>query len=325
MARKSHVIGLLLAFAVVGVFTDQVMAQTYPQKPITLVMGWPAGGPTDAEARVIAQKLSESMGQPVVVLNKPGAGGNIAMGYVAKAKPDGYTILYSQTSLTTNPSLYTNMPFDAVKDFAPITQTALRPNLLTVHSSLPIKSVKELIAYAKANPGKLNFGSSGNATTGYLAGELFKIMTGVNIEHIPYKGGALVLVDLLSGAAHLSFNIAGTAMPGVKDGRLRPLSVCGIARSSLLPEIPTISESGVPGYNVSSWSGMLFPAGTSKEIITKLHFEIVKVLKKPDVVKIFNGMGAEIVGSTPEEFSSIIKEEIPKWAKVIKQSGAKLD
>lgn len=324
MGRRFHLCWLLV-LTVLGLFTDRVLAQTYPQKPISLFVGLPAGGPTDAEARVIAQKLSESMGQPVVVVNKPGAGGNIATGYVAKSKPDGYTMLYCFTAFTINPSLYGDVPYDAVKDFAPVTQTVSRPNLLTVYPFVPIKSVQELIAYAKAYPGKLNFASAGNGTTGHLGGELFKIMAGVDIVHIPYKGGAPALIDLLSGQAQLSFNTSGVTLASVNTGKLRALAVCGAKRSSLLPDIPTISESGVHGFDVSSWNGVILPAGTPKEIMTKLHSEIVKVLKKPDVVKIFNGMGVDIVGNTPQEFSNIIKAEIPKWAKVTKQSGAKVD
>ncbi len=317
-------IRMTLCFAALGLFGGGVHAQGYPNRTVSIVVGWPPGAGVDQEARVIATQLTTMLGQPVVVINKPGAGSNIGMETVAKAAPDGYTILYSSTGFSINSSLYKKVGYTPA-DFEPVTMTMERQNLLTVHPSLPVKSVQELVAYAKANPGKLNYGSVGNGSTGHLAGELFKMKAGVNMVHIPYKGGGQVLVDLISGKVEVSFNTTGTTLPSVTGGRLRALAVAGSRRSAQLPDIPTVIESGIAGYELSSWTGVFVPKGTPKDIVAKLHGAIVKILQTPEMMAMARATGVEIVGNTPEEFAAQLKAEIPKWAGVIEASGARLD
>lgn len=276
-------------------------------------------------ARVIGQKLTESWGQPVLVDNRPGAAGSIGAGIVGKAPPDGYTILMISTSFSFNPSLHTKLPFDTVKDFAAVTWAALTPNILLVHPSLPVKSVKELIALAKSKPGQLNYGSSGYGSAAHLSGELFKNMVGIDIVHIPYKGANPALTDLLAGRLSLAFETMPSALTHVKAGKLRALAVNGARRSPAMPDLPTMTEAGVPGYESTAWFGIVAPAATPKEIITKLNTEIVKILRMPDVKERLSTQGTELVGSTPEEFDAHIKREIAKWGKVIKDAGIPIE
>jgi tripartite-type tricarboxylate transporter receptor subunit TctC len=301
-------------------------AQTWPNRPLHLVVPFPPGGTTDIVARAVAAEIGKSLGQQVIVENRSGAGGNIGSDYVAKAAPDGYTVVMGTVGThAINVSLYSKMPYDAVKDFAPITLVASVPNVLEVNPSLPVKSVQELIAYAKANPGKLDFASSGNGTSIHLSGELFKAMTGVDMLHIPYKGSAAAITDLIGGQANLMFDNLPSSIAYIKSGQLRALAVTTLTRSPALPDVPTINESGAPGFDASSWFGVLAPAGTPKEIVDRLHDEIVKALRTPRLKANLQAQGAEPVGDTPEQFADHIRAEIAKWAKVVKQSGAHVD
>jgi tripartite-type tricarboxylate transporter receptor subunit TctC len=301
-------------------------AEPYPSKPIKLIVPFPAGGTTDLVARTVGQEMTKTWGQQVVVENRPGAGGNIGSEAAAKSPADGYTLLMGTVGTHgINPSLYKKLPYDAVKDFAPITLATSGPNILVVHPSLPAKSVKELIAYAKANPGKLNFASSGNGTSIHLCGELFKTKTGVQMTHVPYKGSAPALTDLIGGQVQLMFDNMPSAWPHVKTGKLRALAVTTAKRSQTAPDLPTIAESGVPGFDATSWFGLLAPAGTPKEIVTKLNKEAVRILKMPEVKERLLAQGAEPVGNSPEQFAAHIKAEIEKWRKVVEASGAQVD
>ena len=301
-------------------------AQTYPSQPIKMIVPFTAGGTTDILARTIGQKLGESLHQPVIVENRPGAGGNIGADAVAKAKPDGYTILMGTIGTQAiNASLYSKMPYDSARDFAPITLVAIVPNVLMVHPSVPAKNVAELVALAKAKPGQLNFASSSTGGSPHLSGEMFKQMTGVDIVHVPYKGSAPAITDLLGGQVTLMFDNLPSGLPHVKAGKLRALGVTSAKRSPAAPDIPTIAESGVPGYEVDSWFGILAPAGTPTEIVNKLNAEIVRILKLPDVNDRLAEQGAQAVGDTPQHFAEHIRKETAKWAKVVKASGAKAD
>ena len=299
-------------------------AQNYPVKPIRLVSPYPPGGANDILARIIGQKLGESLGQQIVIENRGGATGNIGAEYVAKAAPDGYTILMGQASnLTINVSLMSKMPYDPVKDLAPVTLVATTPNLLVVHPSLPVRTVKDLVALAKAKPGSVNYASSGSGSAGHLAGELFKRVAHIDMVHIPYKGAAPALTDVVAGQAQLYFTSPISATPFVKGGRLRMVAVTSLKRSPSLPDIPTVAESGYPDFDVVSWWGILTPAGVPKEIIAKLHTEIVKVLALPEIKTKFADQGADVASDTPDHFAAYIKTEIAKWAKLIKELGVK--
>jgi len=301
-------------------------APAYPTKPVRIVVPFPAGGATDILARAVAQKLTETWGQAFVVDNRPGAGGNIGSELVAKAAPDGYTLEMGTVGThAINASLYAKMPYDHVKDFAPIILVAGVPNVLVVNPAVPVNSVQELIAYAKANPGKLNFASSGSGTSIHLSGELFKVMAGVQMTHIPYKGSAPALADLLGGQVQLMFDNLPPSLPQIKGGKLRALGVTSAARAPTLPDTPTIAESGLPGFDASSWFGLLAPAGTPPAIIAKLNTEIAKWLASPEAREKLVAIGANIAGGTPEDFARHIQAETVKWAKVVKESGAKVD
>ena len=322
----THRMKLLIGFLAMAPASSPDAGEVYPNKPVRLVVPFGAGGTGDILARVIGQHLSTGLGQQVVIDNRPGAGGNIGADVVAKAAPDGYTLLLAANSTHgANVSLYKKMPFDPVKDFAPVTLLASVSNLLLVHPSVPANSIKELIALAKSKPGQLNFASSGNGTSTHLAGELFKSMAGVDIVHIPYKSGAPAVTDLLSGHVTMLFNSTLAVLPHVKAGKLKALGISSVYRSPVLPEMPTIAESGLPGFEVTAWFGILAPAGTPKEIIHRLHAEIVKVLRLPEVKARLSDQGAEPVGNTPERFAAYIQAEIAKWAEVVKVSGARLD
>jgi len=298
----------------------------YPTKPVRLVVPFPPGGTTDILARAIAQRYSEAFGQPFVVDNRPGAGGNIGSELVAKSPPDGYTLLMGTVGThAINPSLYAKMPYDHVKDFVPVILVAGVPNVLVVNPSLPVNSVQELIAYAKANPNKLNFASSGNGTSIHLSGELFKTMTGVQMTHVPYKGSAPALTDLIGGQVQLMFDNLPSSLQFIKAGKLRALAVTSLARSSTLPELPTLAESGLPGFEASSWFGVLAPAGTPNDIVKKLNGEIAAWLASPDAKEKLAAQGAIAAGGTPDAFVTHIAAESAKWAKVVKASGAHVD
>ncbi len=301
-------------------------AQPYPAKPIRFVVPYPAGGPLDIVARLTAQKVSESVKQPVVVDNKPGAGGNIGADVVAKSPPDGYTILMGAVAThAINPTLYASLPYDPVTDFAPVTQIASTPNVLIVNAAIPAANVREFIAYAKAHPGELNFGSGSSGSAGHLAGELFKAMAGVDMVHVPYKGAAPAMQDLVGGRIQLMFDNLASALAQVRAGKVRALAVTTARRSELAPELPTIAESGLPGFDISTWFGIFAPAGTPREVVERLHAEFTRALAAPDVRERMIALGAEPVGNRPEEFAAYIRAEAGKYARVIKASGAKAD
>ena len=301
-------------------------ADAYPARPIRFVVAFPPGGGTDIIARSIAQKLAERLAQQVVVDNRPGAGGNIGTDIVAKSAPDGYTLLMGSAGpLAINASLFDKMPFDPIRDLAPVTLAASTPNVLVVHPSLKAATVNELIALAKARPGEINFASSGHGTPAHLAGELFNSMAGVKLVHVPYKGAAPALADLLGGQVQLMFSTMPPALPHVKDGKLRALAVTSSKRSRATPELPTVDEAALPGFEANTWHGVVVPAGTPAAVVVRLNREIVAILHMPEVVGRLSGQGAEALGSTPEEFAAYIKSETLKWAKVVRDSGAKAD
>jgi tripartite-type tricarboxylate transporter receptor subunit TctC len=307
-------------------FAALVSAQVYPTKPIRIVVPFPPGGATDILARDVAQKLTEAWGQQVIVDNRPGAGGNIGSELVAKSAPDGYTLEMGTVGThAINASLYAKMPYDHVKDFVPVILVAGVPNVLVVNPAVPVNSVAELIAYAKANPGKLNFASSGSGTSIHLSGELFKVMAGVQMTHIPYKGSAPALQDLLGGQVQLMFDNLPPSLPQIKAGKLRALAVTSATRAPALPDVPTLAEAGLPGFEASSWFGLLAPAGTPPAIVIKLNAEVAKWLATPDAKERLAKQGANAVGGTPEDFEKHIAAETVKWAKVVKESGAKVD
>ncbi len=320
-----RIVATALAAACV-VAAPPATGQGYPTKPVKLVVPFPPGGSLDFAGRLIAQKLTEAWSQSVVVENKPGASGNIGADLVAKAPADGYTILLGALSThAVNPSLYASMPYDAVRDFAPITLIAVTPNVLVVNANSPVRNVAEFIAYTKANPGKLSFGSGSNGSAGHLAGELYKVETGTDAVHIPYKGGAPATQALLAGDTQFMFDNLANAMAQVKGGKLRALAVTTARRSSLAPDLPTMAEAGLPGFDISTWYGLFAPAGTPSAIVAKWNADVTKILNAPDVRARFVADGAEPAPDTPEQFSQFIAAELAKYARIVKASGAKID
>ena len=312
---------LLLAMALLA---SPAVAQVWPAKPLRIVVPFPPGGGTDIGTRILAQKLQEAWGQAVVVENKPGAAGIVGTELTAKSAPDGYTFMMGNIGThAINVSLYKQLSYDPVKDFAPVSMVADLPLLLLVHPSVPAKSVQELIQLAKSQPGKLNFSSSGAGGSMHVAAELFKSMAGVDMVHIPYKGGAPAVADLISGQVPLSFATVLETIQFVKAGKVRALAVTNSRRSMALPDLPTISEAGLPGYQSISWLALFAPAGTPKEIVNKASAETVRILKLPDVRERLLAQGAEPIGSTPEQLAAILAQDIAKYARVIKESGYK--
>jgi tripartite-type tricarboxylate transporter receptor subunit TctC len=299
-------------------------AQPYPSKPVRLINAFAPGGASDVVARSFANKLTDYLGRQVTVENRVGAGGNVASEYVARSAPDGYTLLMGTLFLATNQSLYSKLTWDAQKDFAPISMVTASPLILCVHPSLPVKSTKELIALAKRRPGELNFPSAGNGTSMHLSGELFNMMAGIKTQHVPYKGSGPGVVDLVSGQLQFMLNPMPEPVPFIKDGRLRALATSTAKRITALPDLPPVAEA-VPGFETITWQGFLAPAGTPKEIIDRLNTEFIKALKDPEFAARMRGMGLELYGTTPAEFSQYIRDENIKWAKVIKATGARVD
>jgi tripartite-type tricarboxylate transporter receptor subunit TctC len=317
----------VLSIAALFASTTAAIAQpaAYPTKPIRIVVAYTPAGATDILARTIGQKLNEAWGQAVIIDNRPGANGNIGTEYAAKATPDGYTLLMVTAGTHgINPGLYRKLGFDAVKDFAPVSLVAMVPNVFVVNNGVPSKDLKEFIAYAKANQGKLNYGSPGNGSTAHLSMELFKSMTGIQMVHVPYKGSAGVLADLIGGQIVVTMDNMPPYVPQVKAGKIRALAVSPARRSPALPDVPTVAEAGVPGYDSGAWFGLVAPANTPKDLVAKLSRETARILKLPDVSARLADLGAESVGGTPEQFSAHIKAEIAKWAKVIRDANVEL-
>ncbi|MGE5522200.1 MAG: Bug family tripartite tricarboxylate transporter substrate binding protein [Rhodospirillaceae bacterium] len=303
-----------------------VAAQSYPVKPIRYVVPFPAGGPLDIVARAIGQELNRSWGQPVIVDNRPGAGGNIGAEQVARAPADGHTILMGAVSThAINVSLYSKLPYDPIRDFAPVILITSVPNVLVVHPTVPARNVRELIALAKSKPGQLNFASGSTGSAGHLAGELFKTMAGVDMTHIPYKGAAPAVVDLVAGHVSLMFDNLASALPNIEARRVRPLAVTTLKRSPFLPGVPTIDESGLRSFDIGTWFGVFAPAGTPPAIVNKLNAEIARILNAPGTKERLASLGAEPQPDTPAQFAAFVKSEMAKYAVIIRQSGAKAD
>lgn len=320
--RRGLVAAAIAAFAL----PLAAFAQAWPAKqPIKFIVVYPPGGASDVTARIIAVKLTEAIGQTVFVENKAGANGMIATEFVAKSPPDGYTILMANLGPNAiSPAVYKKLPYDGVKDFAPITLTTIVPQIMVVNPKVPVKTPAELIAYSKANPGKVTFASAGNAASNHLSGELFNSMAGIKMMHVPYKGDAPSITDLMSGTVDVALPTAIAVMGHVKSGKLRAVGVTGTKRLPSLPDVPTIAET-LPGYEAVSWGGVMAPAGTPPEIVKRLNLEINRILKMPDVAEKLESLGAVIVGSTPEEFGEYVKTEIAKWGKVARDNNVSLD
>ena len=321
MQRLHSALRLLICLGLCAIGDYGRAADTYPGRPVRLVVPSGAGGITDILARIVAEKLRAPLGQQVVVDNRGGAGGIIGSDIVAKATPDGYTLLMVFPSHPVNPSLYLNVPYDTVRDFAPITMVGTVTQVLIVHPSFPARSVKELIAHARERPGQLNYGSVGRGSLGFLSAGLFASLTGTRIVHVAYKGAPQVMTALIAGEIQIYFNVPITSLPQIKAGKVRALGVSTKARLAILPDVPTIAESGVPSYEVVGWNGILAPARTPRPIIERLHAEIVKVLRSPDVVEQLTTQGVDPIGNTPQEFAAIIRTDVEKWARVLKSAG----
>ena len=317
---------LAVASACTLAATPLALAQSYPTKSIRLICPFPPGGAVDIASRAIANELSKTIGQQVVVENKPGAGGNIGGAEAARAAPDGYTIFMTTSGINAiNPALYSKMPFDPNKDLAPVSALVSLNNVLVVHPSVAAKSVTEIIAMAKAQPGKMTYASSGSGTSIHMSGEMFKHLAKVDILHIPYKGSSPALTDMLGGQVMMMFDNIPSALPHIKSGKLRALATTGAKRDATLPDLPTIAEAGVPGYESGVWFGLLVPAGTPRDIVAKLNAEAVKGTKSPDFVKRMTDLGYNIIGSTPEQMTEMLKTEVNTWGPIVKASGAKAD
>jgi tripartite-type tricarboxylate transporter receptor subunit TctC len=322
--HKAHRLGVTLAALLT--LSAVALAQTYPVKPVRVVVPYTAGGSMDILSRLISQKMNEAFDQTLIIDNRTGAGGNIGTELVARAAPDGYTLLTAGIGIMAiNPSLYSKLPYDPIKDFEAITLLAKMPNMLAVSPALPVKSVSELIALAKAKPGVLNYGSAGSGSNPHILAEYFKLRTNTDIQNIPYKGVPPALSDLIAGQLSMVFATVPTVLPQAKAGRIRALAVTSAKRLALVPELPTIAEAGVPDYEATQWIGMLAPAGTPKDIVAQLNARIVKTLQRADVRERLGTEMVEPVGSTPDEFRAFMKAEIARWAPVVKASGMKPD
>ena len=326
MLKRCSSIAAAVVVAMCGhVFAAQGVASVYPNRPIRFVVPFAASGPSDVMARTLGQKMTQTWGQAVVVDNRTGAAGIIGADIVAKSAPDGYTLLMAQVGDTISMSLYSKLPYNFEKDFAPITQVGQTPFILVTHPSVPVKSVQDLVALAKSKPGALTFGSSGAGAASHLAGELFKSMAGVNVVHVPYKGQAPATTDMLGGQITYMFNNPITSLVHVKAGKLNALAVSTAKRFTGLPNVPTLAESGLKGFDVGFWLGALAPAGTPRPVIDRLNAEMIRIVHLPDVIERLSPLGVEIIGNSPDEFARVIHVEVARWAKVVKESGAKAD
>jgi len=315
----------LLCSIAAGIAAGHVHAQSFPVKPVRIVVGFPPGGATDVVARIISQKLGDALGQSVVVDNRAGAASNIGAALVAQAPKDGHTLFMGTVSTSINPSLYSKLQYDALRDFTPVSQVTSTPFLFVVHPSLPARSVKEFIALARSRPGELNYGSAGSGSGGHLFVAMFGSMAGVKLVHVPYKGAAPATTATLSGETIFMFDNIVTTLPLARAGRLRALAVTTAVRSAAAPEIPTIAQAGVPGYDANAWFGLFAPAGTPQSTVDRINAEIVKIVRLPETRERFLALGAEPLGSTAEQFGAFFKSEVAKWAKVVKESGARVD
>ena len=320
MKFRFAIVALLLIQAPAA-FAQADDAKNYPERPVRFIVPWPAGGGTDIFARAISDKLHQALGQPFVVENRPGASGNLGASMVARSTPDGYTIMIGTITLATNPALYQSLDFDATKDLTTVTLVAGVPHMLVVHPSVPANNVKELIALAKAKPGKMSYASAGVGSPFQIAAELFKESAGVDILHVPYKGGAPAVADVLGHHVDMTFANLVAVLPQAKGGQVRALAVTGAKRSSAAPDVPTMAEAGLPGYEFASWFGVLAPAGTPPAIIKKLNTEIVKALRSPEISARLSEEGADLIAGSPEAFDAFLKSETAKWGKVIKAAG----
>lgn len=308
-----------------GLASGSAMAQAWPAKPVTLIVPFATGGTTDVLARTVGQELSKSLGQPVIVENKPGAGATLGADYVTKAKPDGHTLLIGAVHHTIATSVYKKLPYDFQKDLAPVTTLALVPNVLVVHPSMPAKNVQELLALAKSSPGKYTYGSNGNGTAQHLIGAQFERMGGVQILHVPYKGSGPLTTDLLGGQVNMSFDTIPPVISHIKAGKLRPLAVTTIKRSTTLPDVPTLDEAGLKGFDLGTWFGVLAPAATPKDIVVRLNTEIVKIVHSPAFKKKMEEIGAEPIGNTPEQMAAQIKDDTERYAKLVKEAKVTIE
>ncbi len=323
----------VLAAAALLLASQAALAQTapaggaapWPTRPIRLILGFAPGGPTDIVARVIGQRLSEQVGQPVIIDNKPGAGGNLAADLAAKAPADGYTLFYNTSAVTIAPSLYGKVPYDTLRDFAPVSTTATNAMLVMVHPSMPVRTIGELVAYARANPGKLNYASSGTGTITHLATAALGSQLGLQMTHVPYKGSAPALVDLSAGVTQIMTDTVNSALPYVKDGRLRALAVTMPRRLAVLPDVPTLSETVMAGMEMSAWQGVLVPTGTPAPVVQRINAELRRVLAHEETRAKLIAQGTEILGSTPEEYAAYLRSELARWSKVVAETGAKAE
>ena len=316
---------VVIVSVVLAAMPSLATAQAYPAKPIRWISPWPAGGANDIFSRAIGQKIGESLGQQVLVDNRPGAAGTIGSDIAAKAPADGYTLVMgSSPTHAIAPALYPALPYDPLRDFSAVTLVGSVPNVLVLHPSVPAKTVKEFIAVAKARPGKLNFASTGNGTSQHLSAELFKFMAGLDMVHIPYKGTAPALTELVAGQVDLAFENMPALIPHIQAGRLRALAVTTTKRSAVMPELPTIAEAALPGYDASVWFGVFAPAGTPRPVVDRLHGEILKALQTQDLKSRMVAMGTDVSGMGPDDFSAYVRKEIPKWANLVKAAGVKV-
>jgi tripartite-type tricarboxylate transporter receptor subunit TctC len=314
------------AVAALGLLAALSTQAQYPNKPLKMIVPFPPAGSTDLSARAVADKLSKALGQPVVIENKPGAGGNIGGDLAAKAPADGYTLFVGTVGTNAiNAALYSKMPFDHLRDFSSVVLLSKTPNVLVVHPSLPAKNVAELIALAKSKPGELTFASSGSGTSIHLSGELFNSMAGTKMTHVPYKGSGPMLIDVMGGQVNLTFDNLSAAIQHIRSGKLRALAITTATRAPSLPDLPTVAEAGVPGYDSSSWNAIFVPAGTPRPVIERLNKELDAILKSKETMEFFSAQGAESGGGTPEQLDSFVRTETAKWAKAVKDSGARVD
>ena len=325
VCRRPLLVGALLGALGGWTMTAQAQSAVWPAKPLRMLVAFPPGGPTDLVSRVIAQRLSEQLGQPVLIDNKPGAGGNIAAEMAANAPADGYTLFYNTSAIVIGPALYSKVNYDPVKDFAPVVLTAAVPMVLVTHPALPVRSAKDFIEYARSKPGQLNYGSSGTGTITHLASAMMSAQLGLQTQHVPYKGSAPALVDLAAGQTQFMIDTMNTVLPYVRDGRLRGLAVSSLKRSSVLPELPTLHESGMNGFDAAAWQGVVVPAATPPDIVQRLNVELNKALAHPDVRAKLALQGADPIGGSVADYAAYIRSELPRWSKAVKDSGARAD